>query len=450
MLVPWAAAMAVAALLFATFQPGWYSADTAYQWWMVRSGELDSTHPAAMVRLWQLSRLLLPDPQGFFALQLACVWGGLAFVATALPVRTRWRLAVLFAIGLWPAFLALQPHVWKDVWMVGVLLWALGALLREQAVPSWRWRLIALLLLSLAASLRFNALPGVLPLWAWLAWRLAGVQVMRVDGSVGRFSSPFARRLIATFSLPLLLALASLPDRVGDVRPVTVWPIIALWDLAAVSIETDHPYVPTPFLKPGADVQDLARDFNPAVNVPSFATGTLLFYYELDVAPEDLATLRLAWLTLPMREPAAWARHRLRLGSYLFGLRNDELADGSVLMPHLTAFRDNPPLSAAPSSLRDRLVAFWYAHIDGPFFMGWLYALGAALALALALHWRRLDAGAVAASGLTMVLPLLIVGPAADFRYLLWLLPSSLLAWVLLGVGWLLRPSISLKRGSRL
>lgn len=432
--LPWLIAAIAAATLFALFAPGWFTFDTAHQWWMARTGQLDSTHPAVMVRLWQASRALLPDPHGFFALQLALVWGGLAFATTALPLRTPWRIAVLLGIGLWPAFLALQPQVWKDLWMVGALLWAVGALLREQATPAWHWRGMALLMLALATAFRFNAITGVLPLWAWLAWRIARVPVGSTRAESARMTPRAARtRLVAALlSLPVLLALAALPDRLGPVRHVTVWPIMALWDLAAVSIDTGRMVIPAPFLKPGATVDDLERDFRPTVNVPSFVTGTIRFHYEMDVPAGDLATLREAWLTLPLREPQAWARHRLRLSAYLFGFRNDELADTQVLMPDLVAYQDNPLLAMAPSRVREGLVAAWHRWVDGPFFMGWCYALLAAGVLVAAAWRRRAAAAALSASGLAMVVPLVPLATAADFRYLLWLVVASLLALVLL------------------
>jgi hypothetical protein len=433
--LPWGVAALAAAALFTLFAPGWFTFDTAHQWWMARTGQLDSTHPAVMVRLWQASRALLPDPQGFFALQLLLVWSGLAFVATALPMRTRWRVAVLLGIGLWPAFLALQPQVWKDLWMVGALLWAVGALLREQAAPAWRWRGLALLMLALATAFRFNALTGVLPLWAWLAWRIARVPVASnpaapQDGATRAVAR--TRVAVALLSFPVLLGLAAVPDRLGSVRHVTVWPVMALWDLAAVSIETGRMAIPAPFLKPGATVDDLAREFDPAVNVPSFTTGTIHFSYEIALRAEDLAALREAWLTLPLREPQAWARHRLRLSGYLFGFRNAELADTQVLMPDLVPFKDNPSLTMAPSRPREVLVAAWHRWVDGPFFMGWLYLLLAVGVLAAAAWRRRAAATALSASGLAMVAPLVPLATAADFRYLLWLVVASLLAFVLL------------------
>jgi len=432
--LPWGVALLAATMLFVLFAPGWFTFDTAHQWWMARHGELDSTHPAVMVRLWQASRALLPDPQGFFALQLGLMWGGLAFVVTALPVRTRWRVAVLLGLGLWPAFLALQPQVWKDLWMVGALLWAMGALLREQAAPAWRWRGLALLMLALATAFRFNAITGVLPLWAWLAWRIARVPTRVAPAAEGGRvrARPRARVAVALLSLPVLLVLAALPDRLGTVRHVTVWPIVALWDLAAVSMETGRMVIPAAFLKPGATVEDLAKDFDPTVNVPSFTTGTIRFHYEMDVPPGDLAALRDAWVALPVNEPRAWARHRLRLSSYLFGLRNEALADTQVLMPDLVPFQDNPPLVMAPSGPRDVLVATWHRWVDGPFFMGWLYAVLAAVVFGVALWCRRIAPAALAASGLAMVAPLVPLATAADFRYLLWLVVASLLALVVL------------------
>ncbi len=441
--LPWCVAAACALAIFLLFQPGYFTFDSAHQWWMARTGNLDTSHPIAMVRLWQASAALLPDPQGFFALQLALIWGGLAFVVTALPLRTPAKLGVLLGIGLWPAFFALQPQVWKDLWMVGALLWAVGALLREQRMPAWRWRVFALLALALAGSLRFNALPALLPLWAWLAWQVYAVPVSVAERTAPRASMPDAQQpssgrarvrfMLALVSLPLMLGLMALPDRLGNVKSLTIWPVLPLWDLAAISIDTGEMRIPPVFLKSGATVDDLARDFRPQVNVPSFATGTIQFYYELEVAPADLADLRRTWLALPF-ESAAWWRHRARVSSYLFGLRNAELPDSAVLMPDLMPFQDNPPLTMAPSSVRETLVAFWHARVDGPFFMGWLYLLLAFAVTAVA--WRR-RLGlplALAASSWGMALPLFALAPAADFRYLLWTVVASLLAAMLAGV----------------
>jgi peptidoglycan/LPS O-acetylase OafA/YrhL len=86
----------------------------------------------------------------------------------------------------------------------------------------------------------------------------------------------------------------------------------------------------------------------------------------------------------------------------------------------------------APSRPREVLVATWHRWVDGPFFMGWLYLLLAAGVLAAAAWRRRTAAAALSASGLAMVAPLVPLATAADFRYLLWLVVASLVAFVLL------------------
>lgn len=420
---PWLAAALGLALTLLAFWPGYLSWDSAYQWWQARGGALDPTHPPVMVRVWRLSRMLLPDPGGMLLLQATLWWGALAWFAGALGGGAGRRIATVLVVGLWPPLLALLPHLWKDVWMMALFLLAVAALAQDLHAPSRRWRLLALLALALACAFRFNALSGALPLLAWIAWR-------ELPG----------RRLAATGATLAMVALLQLSSAaVNDVpggRDTPVWPSVAMWDIAAVSIAEDRLLFPSDWVDPTLTVADLRRDFQPYVNVPSFHSGQLRLNYYYDYTPAQFAQLREAWLSLPLQHTRAYAAHRAGVSAYLAGMRQQAQPDSLVLQPGVVAYKDNPALARNAGWLNASLQGVLDRLVDAPVFAAWPYLLAGLAVLGLAL-WRRDPDGrralaaTVSASSLLLALPLGVLAPSSDFRYLGWCVLAALLALAL-------------------
>ena len=419
---PWLAALAGLGFVLLAFWPGYLSWDSAYQWWQARSGGIDATHPPVMVRFWQLSRAVLPDPGGMLLLPLLVWWSALALFADALGGSTTRRVATVLLIGLWPPLLALQPHLWKDVWMTALFALAVACLAQDVREKHRGWRVAALVALLFACAFRFNALPAALPLLAWIAvrewpvrkgWALAGTLWLAVGLHLGASALNFV------------------PG--GHDKPV--WPSVAMWDIAAVSIETNTLLFPPDWVTPDLTVADLYRDFQPQVNVPSFHSGQLKLNYYYDYTPEQFAQLRAAWLALPVDHPAAYARHRARVSAYLFGLRQGEHPDSLVLHPGVVAYQDNPAVARNDGPLNRWLQPVLDGLVDTPLFAPWIYLLAAAVLLALSLpRFRNAHqglAGCVAASSLLLALPLVLLSPSSDFRYVAWCVLAALLAAVL-------------------
>lgn len=419
---PWLAALAGFALTMLAFWPGYLSWDSAYQWAQARGTvALDPTHPPVMVRTWALVRGVLPDPGGMLGVQAALSWSALALLANALGGNAWRRAATVLLIGLWPPLFAVLPHLWKDVWMAALFALAVAALAQQartdDADRAGAWGLVAFLTLTLACAFRINALPAALPLLGWLGWRLFRTR-------------PRWAPVAGTGLLLMLVGVGHVLNRAP--RDVAVWPSIALWDLAAVSIAEDELLLPPDWIDPALTVADLRRDFRPDVNVPSFASGQLKLNYYYDYTPAQFAQLRAAWLALPTEHTAAYVEHRTRLSAYLFGLRQGEHDDALVLAPDIVGFADNPPLARNDGALNRWLQPKLSALVDTPLFAGWLYLVVAA---ALVARWaRRRDggfgalSGVVALSALMLAAPLVVLSPSSDFRYLLWSVLATLLA----------------------
>ncbi len=420
---PWLAAALGLALTLGVFWPGYLSWDSAYQWWQARTGELDPTHPPVMVRLWQMSRMVLPDPGGMLALQAAVWWGALAAFSSALGGSAVRRVLRVLALGFWPPLFALLPHLWKDIWMIGLFTLAVACLARDLRAPGRRWRVAALLALVLACAFRFNALPGALPLLAWIGWR--EFPGRRVAATLATLGGTAVVWLVGA-------ALNYMPGQ----RPVPVWPVVAMWDIAAVSIAQDRLLFPPEWVSDDLTVADLRRDFQPYVNVPSFESGQLRLNLYYDYTPSQFADLRVAWLGLARAFPRDYFAHRLEVSAYLLGLRQDAQPDGLVLQPGVVAFRDNPALATHTGALHSALLPRLARAVDTPLFAPWPYLLLAvALLLSAAMPSRRRGlpglAAAVSASSLGRALPLVLLAPSSDFRYLGWCVMAALLAALL-------------------
>lgn len=418
----WLVAVACLALTLAAFWPGYLSWDSAYQWWQARTGELDPTHPPVMVRIWQLSRLVLPDPGGMLLLPLGLWWFSLALFADALGGSALRRVATVLLLGLWPPLLALQPHLWKDVWMTALFALAVACLAQDLRIGHRGWRIAALIALVFACAFRFNALPAALPLLAWIAWREWPGRRLRVA--------------FATLAMAVVLQLgAGALNHVPGGRDVAVWPSVAMWDIAAVSIAEDRLLFPPDWVAPDLTVADLRRDFQPYVNVPSFHSGQLRLNYYYDYTPEQFAQLRTAWLALPRDHTAAYAAHRATVTAFLFGLRQSDHPDSLVLLPGVVAYKDNPATTRNDGALNRWLQPLLDGLVDTALFAAWPYLLAALVLLAMAAlrpHTvHRALSGTVAASSLMLVLPLILLSPSSDFRYLAWCVLAAGLAAVL-------------------
>ncbi|WP_220396305.1 hypothetical protein [Arenimonas terrae] len=434
-LAPWIAALAGLALVLAVFWPGYMSWDSAYQWWQARHDRFDSVHPPLLAMIWQLTDRVVEGPGGMFALQCALLWSALALFAAALPVRPIWRALIVLGFGLWPPLLALQPHVWKDLWTLAAFAWALALMAEELRTPHRGWRVSAVVALVFACAFRHNAITGALPLLLWLCGR---------ELSVHRpLRHPRLAVVALASTLTLLVALvAALPARDGRVRHTeSIWSVVTLWDAAAVSLAENRLVYPTELVDPTLTLDELRGKFTDYSNTTVFETHKLHHSFDGPYTPAQRKALRQLALDLPTQHTRAYAAHRWRLAQLLYGWDRAALPDGLVLMPGLHAYGDNPALAVERSALHERALAGLLALVDTPLFAGWIYL--ALCAGVIALAWRRsrvtddADAGrtglaaAVAASALMYALPLALVSGSAEFRYLAWPVLATLAALVL-------------------
>ncbi len=421
----WLAGAVGLALTLWLFFPGYMSWDSAYQWWQVRHGIVDPIFPPVMGGIWRVTEWLSPGPGGYFLYQATLYWLAFAAFAAALSVPAWARVLIVLGLGLWPPVWAVSTHVWKDAAMLSWFVLAVACLCQDARRPSRGLRLLALACIAVGAAYRYNALSAALPLCLWLGWR--EMQALR---------GPTASRIAGAglgLGMLVVVALASAAPGLFATKTATpVWPVIAQWDIAAASIAEDRNLFPPRWADPTLTLPELRAAFNPAVNTTLYETGKVTLVYETPMSDADLAALRAAWLDLPLSHPRAYFGHRLRVARLMFGLDQAEHPNHLVLSPTMVAYLDNPPVVMNATRWHTPVQDWLQSWIDTPLFAGWIYAAFALLMLIVAAFDRRRAgtglAMTIAASGLLLVLPLVLLSPSTDFRYINWLLSAALMA----------------------
>jgi hypothetical protein len=420
------------AFTLCAFYPGFVSQDSAEQYLQARTGQFDTHHPPLMALIWQLTDRVIPGPGGIFALFALAYWAALALVA-AHATRRRWaKVMAVLGIGLWPPMIGLLAHVWKDVGLLAAFLLASGLLVRESRCPSRVLLLMAFALIALGAGFRHNGLFAALPFMPYLAGRW-----LRTNGPGERSATPriIAVAVLAAFATATI---GQLPDYLPQVKRTSMWPTVALWDLAAVSVDERRILIPDSLLLPGLTLQEMESNFNPSTNTSTFQTNKILLSLGVPYTATQNRDLLRAWLALPFEHPSAYWRHRWRLTCLLFGSGAQGRPDYLVLQPEYQQLAGNPPIAPNQSALHRWATISLLRMVGTPLFGGWPYLALAALVLVSYVRRsgraRRALAATIAASGLCYALPLIVLSGAADFRYLSWLVGASLVA-VLLGFG---------------
>jgi hypothetical protein len=190
------------------YWPGIMTWDAVRQYDQAANGGFDDWHPPAMGWLWQKLIPIHVGPMPMLVLQLALYWIGFALMVWAAWRRERRGCAVALALcALLPIPLALMGSVLKDCLMLGALLVATAMLALARPGRShvrWDWvlRVIGILFLIAAATLRFNAFVATVPLmvallpagWRDRWWRIGIATIVAAGLSLG--AMPVANRLI--------------------------------------------------------------------------------------------------------------------------------------------------------------------------------------------------------------------------------------------------------------
>jgi hypothetical protein len=389
------------------FRPGIMVWDSIRQYGQALSGRYDDWHPPAMNWLWHVLLRVEAGPGPMLVVQLVLYWGGTGLLAMAAARRGRWLLAgTVVAIALLPMFVVLEGTVLKDSLMAGCLLSAAGILAWR---PANGWARIAVaVLLVVAATLRFNAVPAIVPL------ALAAMPE--------RWTATRARLLGAGVAVAIaLLAVMPLANRLLDAQSSGVEYSLITYDLGGITYySSDDAFPPMPPVKD-------AR----AINTGCYTSISWDRYAWWGDAPCAIGfgTVRAAfaasgkspalwWLGQVARHPLAYAMHRL--GHFN---RNIRLWTRDTALPTLSLKSDPNDwnLQVAPNRLSvaiERLATRSEGTILG--WPVWWIVLGAGALAFWPGDGRRGVATPLLWSGLLYAASFLPLSVASEVRYHLW------------------------------
>jgi hypothetical protein len=406
------------------FYPGSMSPDSAYAWWLARGGASDNVQGIGLTWLWRLTDWLLPGPAGPFVFIHLLFWIGLTQIALVLPVRPLARALFILIAGFAPVCCVLLSHVWSDVALMAALTSATAALLRFRDQRRTRWLIVAVLLSWWSLILRHNALFAVAPLYAYTVYLWILLQRDSPLPRPWRIAGPLTVAAALWFS-------SVIADRAVGHR-VNTLPSLALWDLAAISLETERMLLPSGSHGAGLDLADLQRAYTPYANVTLFiGTNAGMGNPFPDAADPLNDAIAAAWRQAIIDYPAAYLAHRWRVTKGLFGTRPRAWPHELVYVDGDVAYRDNPPVVANATAAHAAIVEWFEAARATPALAPWPYVLLALGAFVVA--WRRRvranakAALAVLASGLLYAAPLPFIAPSAELRYLGWPCLAALL-----------------------
>lgn len=234
--------------------------------------------------------------------------------------------------------------------------------------------------------------------------------------------------MLATALLTGSILITFLLGSIG-VEKYTKWPTIAVWDLAAVSIAEQKLLIPTAILYDKSapeieTIEQIEENFRPKVN------GTMGDIFNYFPEPESQAELFKAWIALPLDYPRHYLAHRIRVFSHLLGIGSDEI---HLAFEHRIIENDHGlKLIHQDSKALDAAIQWVTLSTHTLIYRAWFYLVFLILILSLALYrlWHNNSFGTrllvcMGFSGLLYVSPLLIVAPATDFRYNLWMVACA-------------------------
>jgi len=424
--IAWLVAAIASLAAIALLYPGQYPFDSAYQLWQARTGEFNDVSPVVMTAFWSTLLRVGASPAVLFCANLVLFWIGLALCATAIVRGALARIVLVVVLGGLPLTLAEMAHVLSDAHLAAVLTLASGCAAHALANRRRGARLACVLLLIYAGAVRHNALVAIVPFAFVLALAWLAHDRRRRRAAAGATVA----LCLASFAFAFALDRALVRER------ATVWPSIAVWDLAAMSVATKTLLLP-PFTRgSGLTVDELVTTgaFDPATN-------TLLFQKTRSgmrdglgdpYSPGQLRALVAAWLRAMRDHPVAYAHHRLRTFWLMIAPHRGGVQGASYFVAR-TPYRDNPPL---PAAFAPRAQRAFYRLADalrpGWLFAGLPYLLLSVAALLLA-AFRTGDSNArmaiaIAASALLYASTFLPLAPGAELRYLTWPIVAGPLA----------------------
>jgi len=303
------------------YAPGYMSKDSLTQLAQARSGIFNDNHPPLMAATWSIMDRISAGPFGMLMLQALLFWIGIGvfFAYTQGWVAVRTVCAAL--VGFFPPVFGLLGTIWKDIFMLGALVLAVGLIVLFQRKKGIILALAIFSLLVVACSLRHNALVAIPPLVFWLVhslrfvkarlrkWTLIRAVLLALAGSAVAYlcSSGLSSRLVSTNTC--------------------FWQVLAAYDITGISVRSNQVLFPPDcrILSRPPTLEQLRAVYSTYSVLPLYRgwvddTGPKQPLFVRTVSKDALSNLSTLWLESVGRHPGAYLAHKWGAFSRLIGL----------------------------------------------------------------------------------------------------------------------------------
>lgn len=428
------------------------SDDSVTQLEQARNGVYSDAHPPLMSIIWRYMDMAIKGQTGMLILQNYLYWLGIALIFLPISNKIIYFLAVCIA-GLFPPYFLLQGVIWKDNFMGGFLLCAIGFLVsaemsRANSTGSRPIKSIILLIISIicvffALMMRHNAIFAAFPLLylviaAALMGRDTPMRIVRLK--------PFALTGAATVASFLLVSVmtSALADRHARANQ-----FIAAFDLVAVAARTGEPIFDEakyPELKGGfsggyKDPATILKTYNACDAFPTFVThtwGPALWNRTDD--PIVVKQAWLAWRDAVANHPVKFIKHKVRVFVCSLGFGNMGPWYAPIFF-HVSAKVAPLGISYTGPSTLQKFVAdqAWYLSQSEIYKVYIYFFISIVVCLIASLDKGYLNFLAfwIALSGIGYQFGYLIVGISTEFRYYAWMITCAIISTLLLIISYL-------------
>ncbi len=391
-----------------TFYPGYLTADSLYMLnQALGNQDLTNWHPPLITKIWGSLHHIFQSAGGVWLIQIAL------FIAAAHVFSATLRskivgLACLIAILAWPPLFTNMGALWKDNWAVIFTLFCSGFTFRAIKFSSSLNVLIAVVFFVLASLTRIDYAAITLPI-------VLCALIFSSDKT--RLRSVLMRTSLQALMLCLvILGATSLYVNTWVEKKLNPWVTIAIWDIAGIfnnsSVEIKLP------------------GYNCATSDPIVFGAHRLFQINLpegaliNSQAEEKKRISDAWLKAIFNHPISYIEHRMCIAKVFFGFSKQ------VYYPYPSPIFISTPLTqiAERSALNRDLYWFFDSNAHGVMFRYFIYVSLCALFIGIALMLRSLEVvQCLLFSTVFMAASRVMVLPAADFRYGLWIVVGTIL-----------------------
>lgn len=420
-------ALAVATGIYLTcivYYPGIMSRDSLAMYHSAITGFFPREWTPPMTPFsWMIILKIVPSPFGPLLFQNFLFWVGLGIIVVLCRLGPIRSMIMIFAIGLFPTIFALLGILWTDVLMAAVLTLSVGMSLLYERFKSMLLLMAAVVTLWCALSMRLNAFPAIVPLAAWqlfLYFKITERRTVRLRTFI----------LVLTPVLLTMLLVSEMFSRslnTGSGGTSVALQCSLFHDLAGIAVYSDDLRMPSHVHQsiPNLNLSMVRASYDPAdVNLLIFNNKQGDWEAFITSDERNFKELVRVWAGAIATHPSAYLHRRWDAVSTILQIRG-------VHYPFHTGIDSNEfGLQFIRTPAYD-----WFTHwlykTQGLFFRGWLFLCSAILIVISGIRLHRWSAVAVCSSGILYVLPYFVVSSGSDFRYIWWMIVSTLLGVLL-------------------